>query len=131
MSRKDKSIQISEAEWQIMKILWSRPGITASQVVEEAAKSSQASDGTIRTYLRRLLDKGALRFEQDSFDSRIYYYYPLVSENEAMACESQSFYKRIMKGKAGVVLASLIEASELSEEEIEALESLLKRKGGK
>ena len=47
-------------------------------------------------------------------DSRIYYYFPVISEKEALEYESKSFLKRIVKGKAGVVLASLIKDSDLT-----------------
>lgn len=123
-----KSIQISEAEWQVMKVLWETPGLTAAQVAARISKEYRWSDGTIRTYLRRLMEKGALKFEQDKADSRIYYYFPSIDQESALDQESKSFLRRIIKGKAGIVLASLIEETELTENEITELEKILRQR---
>ena len=128
----NKTLQISEAEWQVMKVLWQSPGLCASQVTAEVSKENKWSDGTTRTYLRRLIDKGALKFEQDKSDSRMYYYFPIIDEKVALETESKSFLKRIVKGRAGVVIASLIEKTELTDKEIAELQNILKqRQGGK
>lgn len=126
-----KSLQISEAEWQVMKVLWKCPGLCASQVTLEVSRENNWSDGTTRTYIRRLIDKGALKYEQDKADSRIYYYFPIIDEKIALESESKSFLKRILKGNAGIVLASLIEETELSDKEITELENILKERRGR
>jgi BlaI family transcriptional regulator, penicillinase repressor len=120
--------QISEAEWQVMKVLWSNPGLSAAQVSNEVSKENNWSSGTTRTYLRRLIDKGVLRFEQDKNDSRIYYYYPIINEKDALEHESKSFLSRIVNGKAGVVLASLIKSSDLTNQDITELENILNQR---
>lgn len=125
---KSNTPQISEAEWQVMKVLWNSPGLSAIQVSNEVSKENNWSSGTTRTYLRRLIDKRALRFEQDKNDSRIYYYYPIIDEKDALENESKSFLSRIVKGKAGIVLASLIKSSELTEDDIVELENILNRR---
>lgn len=125
-----KSIQISDAEWQVMKVLWQAPGLSAAQVAAEVVKENNWSDGTVRTYLRRLIDKGALIYEQDKSDSRIYYYFPIMDEKVAIEAESKSFLKRIVNGKAGLVLASLIKKTELTDNEIAELEEILKQRRG-
>ena len=123
-----KSLQISEAEWQVMKVLWKKPGLSAAQVSVEVSKEKDWSDGTTRTYLRRLIDKGALRYEQDKSDGRIYYYYPVIREQEAVERESKSFLSRVARNNAGVVLASLIKSSDLSDKDITELENILRQR---
>lgn len=125
---KSNTPQISEAEWQVMKVLWNNPGLSAAQVSDEVSKEKSWSSGTTRTYLRRLIDKRALRYEQDKNDSRIYYYYPIINEKDALENESKSFLSRIIKGKAGIVLASLIKSSELTNQDITELESILSQR---
>ncbi|AUS96580.1 hypothetical protein CDQ84_07400 [Clostridium thermosuccinogenes] len=125
---KGKEYQISQAEWQVMKVLWECPGLTAAQISSKVSKENNWSDGTTRTYLRRLIDKGVLRYEQDKKDSRIYYYFPVISEQEALEQESRSFLSRIVKGRAGIVLASLVKNSDLTGEEIKELEEILRQR---
>lgn len=123
-----KTLQISEAEWEVMRVLWNTPGLSAAQVSKKVSKKNHWSDGTTRTYLRRLIDKKVLRYEQDKKDRRIYYYFPIVSEQDALQQESKSFLTRIVKGSAGVVLASLIKDSELTNEEIKELQDILRKR---
>lgn len=122
--------QISPAEWQVMKVLWENPGLSAVQVHNEVSKENRWSDGTTRTYLRRLVEKGAVRYQQDENDSRIYYYFPAISQEEALKQKSRSLSKMI-KDKMGLVLAFLVKDSELTDKEIEELENLLREKRGK
>lgn len=124
------NIQISEAEWQIMKVLWHKPGLSAAQVYNEISKENKWSDGTTRTYIRRLIDKEALRYEQDRTDSRVFYYYPAIEEKDALESESRSFLNRIVKGRTGVAIATLIKNSELTDDEITELETILKQRRG-
>ena len=122
--------QISAAEWQVMKVLWKNPGLSAAQVHNEVSKENHWSDGTTRTYLRRLVEKGAVCYQQDKDDSRIYYYFPVISEEEALRHNSKSL-GRMVKDKMGLVLAFLVKDSDLTDEEIAELENLLKEKRGK
>ncbi len=119
--------QISAAEWQVMKVLWKNPGLSAAQVHDEVSKENDWTDGTTRTYLRRLVEKGAVCYQQDKDDSRIYYYFPAISEEEALKHKSRSLSKMV-KDRVGMVLAFLIKDSDLTDEEIAELESLLKEK---
>lgn len=119
---------ISEAEWEVMKVLWNNPGATANQVVTTLKKSYSWTDGTIRTYLRRLVKKTAVRYEIDSQDNRIYYYYPTVDESDAVAHESKSFFRRVFNGEAGIALSSFIKDAELSSDDIQELENIIRQK---
>lgn len=51
-----------------MRVLWEKPGLSAVQVHNEVSKENHWSDGTTRTYLRRLVEKGAVRYQQDEND---------------------------------------------------------------
>lgn len=55
---------ISEAEWQVIKILWMRPESTSTELIQILRKKFSWSPSTVKTLLRRLIDKGAIRREK-------------------------------------------------------------------
>src|SRR5262249_17367408 len=88
--------RISEAEWEIMKVIWARSPCAAGDVIEELA----GADGswhpkTIKTFLARLVNKRALTFKKEG---RAYVYRPLVSEKECVGAASESFLQRVFGG---------------------------------
>ncbi|AIQ21074.1 MULTISPECIES: BlaI/MecI/CopY family transcriptional regulator [unclassified Paenibacillus] len=121
-----KSIpKISEAEWEIMKVIWGNHPITAEQIVQHLPGSIEWSDQTVRTFITRLLKKKAIGFEKSG---RSYLYYPLLSERECVQAESQSFLKRVFGGAANLMVTNFLEEVTLSAQEIEQLERLLQEK---
>ncbi len=124
----DNTPRISDAEWQVIKVIWQRPGISAQEIIEELEHSSSWSPATIKTLLNRLLKKKALRFEKEG---KAYCYHALVSEEECRQSESDSFLSRVFDGALSPMLAHFIRSRPLSEEELNELESLVRQKKGK
>ena len=118
--------RISEAEWQVMKVLWAQSPATANEVVEQLAESTDWKPKTIKTLLNRLVKKEALGFEKKG---RTYHYKPLVSEEECVSAESRSFVERVYGGSLAPMLANLFEDAELSKNEIKELKRILDKKG--
>ncbi len=65
--------KISDAEWQVMKVLWKESPLNASQVINELQNYTTWSPKTIHTLLGRLADKGALNVDKSTTP---YAYYP-------------------------------------------------------
>ncbi len=123
--------QISDAEWQVMKAIWSESPCTANQVVESLSKNTAWQPKTIKTLINRLLKKRMLGFKIDPQDKKTYHYYPLFSEQECVRAESQSFLRRIFGGSPHLMLANFIEECELSPEDIAGLKQILEEKAKK
>ncbi|WP_058304116.1 BlaI/MecI/CopY family transcriptional regulator [Gorillibacterium timonense] len=114
--------RISEAEWEVMKIIWSAPPRTANEVIEELEGSKDWSPKTVRTLIKRLVEKQALGYVQDG---RIYSYYPLVKEEECVRAETQSFLKRLYGGTPKAMLVHFLKEEKLSREDIADLKRIL------
>ena len=82
---------ISNGEWQIIKVLWNRSPLTAADIVSEIQKSKVCSPRTIKTLLRRLIAKGAVVYTVDEKDSRIYHYKPTITEEECLHKVNEEF----------------------------------------
>jgi BlaI family penicillinase repressor len=117
--------RISDAEWEVMKVLWEQAPATANDVVERLQTASSWSPRTIKTLLNRLVGKKALGFEEDG---RMYRYFPLVSEAECARAESRSFLNRVYGGALTPLVANFLQDQEVSQEEIAELRRLLNQK---
>lgn len=117
--------KISESEWEIMKVIWRSNPITAEQIALQLPADIEWSDQTVRTFINRLLKKNAIGFEKSG---RSYHYYPLVSEQECVRAESQSFLKRVFGGAAEIMVTNFLEEAHLSDMEIERLQRILTEK---
>ncbi|HBK52443.1 MULTISPECIES: BlaI/MecI/CopY family transcriptional regulator [Syntrophomonas] len=114
--------QISDAEWQVMKVIWADSPVKASEVIDELANTSYWKPKTIKTMLRRLVDKKVLGYYQEG---KSYLYYPIVSERDSIKAESDFFLKKVFNGSLNLMLASFIEEEKLSQQEIEQLRRTL------
>ena len=120
--------QISEAEFEVMKIVWKYAPINTNEITEKLLQTTSWSPKTIQTLIKRLVTKGALTYEKQG---RVFVYTPLVKENEYIGQESRSFLKRFYNGDITAMLSAFLENDRLSETEIERLRSLLATKSPK
>jgi len=120
--------KISEAEWQVMKVLWENSPLTVKEIVAALSERTPWKLETIRTLVNRLEKKGAIRYEKCG---RRYYYSPVFNEEQSVHAEAQSFLTRAGTGVLKPILAAFMEKEELTAEEIKALRCILdKKKGG-
>lgn len=117
--------QISEAEFEVMKVVWKYAPINTNEITEKLIRTTNWSPKTIQTLSKRLVSKKALTYEKQS---RVFVYTPLVKEGEYIRRESNTFLKRFYDGHITSMLASYLEDDKLSETEIDTLRSLLSEK---
>lgn len=116
---------ITDAEWEVMKVLWNESPRTANEVIDAMQERTEWKPKTIRTLLNRLAQKQAISFTQEN---RVYAYFPLVSERECVKSETQSFLKRIYGGAFKPMLVNFLKEEQLSEEDIKELRDMLENK---
>ncbi len=116
---------ISDAEWEVMHVLWQRETATAQEVHEALGGGRRWSPRTVKTLLSRLVKKAALRYE---VEGKRYLYRPRVSREQCVRAESRSFIDRVLGGSASPLLVAFLRESKLSAHEIEELRALLDEK---
>ncbi|WP_435166881.1 BlaI/MecI/CopY family transcriptional regulator [Paenibacillus glycanilyticus] len=115
--------RISDAEWEVMKVLWAKSPMNASEVIEALAGLNDWSPKTIRTLLTRLVQKEVITFDSHS---KPYVYTPLVTEEETTRAETESFLKRLYGSVAlKPMLVNFLKHEKLSQEDIDELKSIL------
>ena len=105
--------QISEAEYEVMKIVWKHAPINTNEITEKLLQSTSWSPKTIQTLIKRLVTKGVLTYEKQS---RVFVYTPLVKESEYICPESNSFLNRYYDGDITAMLSAYIENDKLTEQ---------------
>jgi len=113
---------ISDAEWQVMEALWLRSPLTAAEVISALSEETTWKPNTVRTLLARLVQKGALKTEEDG---NRYLYRPVFAREEFVSNESETFLERVFKGSAEPLLLHFAEKSRLSKEQVAKLRKLL------
>lgn len=117
--------KISESEWLVMRVLWSKSPLAAQEVFEQLDATTKWKPKTIKTLIDRLVKKGAVKYEKDG---RRYLYYPAVGREECVTTERKSFIKRVYGGISKPMLAAFLEDAELSADDIAELKNILEQK---
>jgi len=118
--------KISDAEWQVMRVLWVKSPATVKEVIEVLSKKTSWKSETIRTLINRLTKKKAVGFEKKG---RRYYFYPLLSQEECVKADADSFLARAGAAMLKPILTTFIEKENLSDKELEELQRILDKKG--
>lgn len=121
----NKLPQISEAEFEVMKIVWKYAPISTNEITEKLLQTTSWIPKTIQTLIKRLVTKGVLTYEKQS---RVFVYTPTVKENEYINQESNSFLNRYYDGDITAMVSAYVENDRLSEAEFDTLRALLSQK---
>ena len=120
---------ISEAEHQVMKIIWKKNPVMASEIINALTEKTDWKPKTIKTLINRLLNKGAIDYEKSG---REYNYYPTIEEADFVKTESRIFLKRIFEGATKPMLVSMVENEDLTLEDVDELRKyILEKNKGK
>ena len=119
--------RISEAEWEVLGVLWKKAPLTANEVFQ-ALEERNWKLNTVRTFLTRLESKGAIT-EQESVGGKRFS--PAIDRETCVRAESQSFLERVFEGATGSLLVHFAKSKRLKSEDLAELQAILdqKRKG--
>jgi len=119
--------RISEAEWEVLGILWKKAPLTAAEVFDRLS-GKKWKFSTVRTFLARLERKGVVGSQENRFAKT---YSPLISREDCVRDASQSFLDRVFDGAAASLLIHFAKNKRLSDRERAELQEILaqKRKG--
>ncbi len=118
-------MQISDAEWVVMNLIWESQPVDARLVMDELGGANGWSDATVKTMLHRLVKKGALTHKADG---KRYLYRAKVRRGDCVRKASRSFLDRVFGGQAAPALLHLVKTAQLSAEEVAEIRALLDEK---
>ncbi|MCB9881400.1 MAG: BlaI/MecI/CopY family transcriptional regulator [Planctomycetes bacterium] len=117
----------SRAEWKVLRIVFELGSAAAREVTAEAERRHGWSASTVKTMLRRLVDKGHLKVRRVG---NSFLYKPARSAVKALCEFADTLLENAVDGTVGPVLQYLVRKSRLTEGELDELRSLLDEKGG-
>ncbi len=121
---KNTAPSISDAEWDVMKIVWDHGPLTSGDVVRHLEAEKEWKPRTIKTLLARLVQKGAV----EATETEGKYLYAARVTREALAQrEGRSFLARVFDGAVAPALVHFIQDAQLSPQQIAELKKILDR----
>lgn len=122
-----KNISISEAELEIMKVIWKAKRAVTGVEVGEAVEEKGWKKTTISTFLTRLVEKGALDAKKDG---KVYYYTALVTQKEYRKSQTKNLIKNLYNGSLKDFAVALFEDEKLSDEDVKELRAIFNNREG-
>lgn len=117
--------KLSRRERQIMDVLYQLEQASAKEIQD--ALDDPLSDSSIRTFLRKLKEKGHIKHREAGPK---FIYSPIVARNKASASALSNVVKTFFADSPLMAVNSLLDMSmeDISEDDIKSLEKLIREK---
>jgi len=120
-----KNHELTEAEWEIIKAVWDNQPCTAPAVQELLQRLKGWHYSTVKTMMDRMVAKGLLKQEKIR---NLTLYRSVITKKEAQTCEIMRTVKRAFNGALTPMMQFLLENKDLSHDELNDLEAMIKSK---
>jgi BlaI family penicillinase repressor len=122
--REKPTVELTEAEWEIMKVVWEKEPCAAGTVRETLAEGRNRAYSTVKTTMDRMVEKGFLEIERIR---NLQLFKSCVSEVDARRGEFRRMLKRAFDGALTPMMQFLIEHEGLSKKEASELRMLVEK----
>ncbi len=110
------------AEWRVLSLIWEDGPFSTREVLEALEGKESWSTSTVKTLLRRLVDKGHLRTRKIG---NSFLYSAVGSPMRILKRAGESLLQRTSGATVGPLLAHLVSSSDLSSEDLDELKALV------
>ena len=118
-------MQISDAEWQVMKIIWMQGEQTSTDLIRVLAERFDWSKSTIQTLLARLVEKECLTREKQG---KSFIYSALLTQEDSKKLLVQDIKDKLCSRRIKLLLVDLIEECDFTLADLEGLEEVISKK---
>ncbi|MGO6597013.1 CopY/TcrY family copper transport repressor [Streptococcus pneumoniae] len=118
-------MQISDAEWQVMKIIWMQGEQTSTDLIRVLAERFDGSKSTIQTLLARLVEKECLTRKKEG---KFFVYSALLTLDQSRDLLVQDIKDKVCSRRIRNLLADLIVECEFTQTDLEDLEAVISEK---
>ena len=119
-----KMPQITEAEYEVMQIIWHNYPISTNEITEQLLQTTNWNPRTIQTLIKRLATKNIITYEKQG---RVFVYTPLLKKEDYVSQQSKSFLDKFFNGNLSSMVSTFLDHRNLSKAEIDELKSLLEQ----
>lgn len=121
-SLKEIAASVSDAEVEVLQILWKQAPLTAQDIIDSLESSGSSHPKTVKTLINRLLNKGAIKYKEEN---RKYLYYPVVKKKDFYGVKTESFLNKFFDGELSPLVSFFSSHKKLTAKEIAELRKLL------
>ena len=118
-------MQISDAEWQVMKIIWMQGEQTSTDLIRVLAERFDWSKSTIQTLLARLVEKECLTRKKEG---KFFVYSALLTLDQSRDLLVQDIKDKVCSRRIKNLLADLIVECDFTLADLEDLEAVISEK---
>ncbi|MGO6478582.1 CopY/TcrY family copper transport repressor [Streptococcus pneumoniae] len=118
-------MQISDAEWQVMKIIWMQGEQTSTDLIRVLAERFDWSKSTIQTLLARLVEKECLTRKKEG---KFFVYSALLTLDQSRDLLVQDIKDKVCSRRIKNLLAGLITECDFTKADLEDLEAVISEK---
>ncbi|HGQ2358826.1 TPA: CopY/TcrY family copper transport repressor [Streptococcus pneumoniae] len=118
-------MQISDAEWQVMKIIWMQGEQTSTDLIRVLAERFDWSKSTVQTLLDRLVEKECLTRKKEG---KSFVYSALLTLDQSRDLLVQDIKDKVCSRRIRNLLADLIVECEFTQTDLEDLEAVISEK---
>ncbi|HFH1668090.1 TPA: CopY/TcrY family copper transport repressor [Streptococcus pneumoniae] len=118
-------MQISDAEWQVMKIIWMQGEQTSTDLIRVLAERFDWSKSTVQTLLSRLIEKECLTRKKEG---KSFVYSALLTLDQSRDLLVQDIKDKVCSRRIRNLLADLIVECEFTQTDLEDLEAVISEK---
>ncbi|HGK0479409.1 TPA: CopY/TcrY family copper transport repressor [Streptococcus pneumoniae] len=118
-------MQISDAEWQVMKIIWMQGEQTSTDLIRVLAERFDWSKSTVQTLLSRLVEKECLTRKKEG---KSFVYSTLLTLDQSRDLLVQDIKDKVCSRRIRNLLADLIVECEFTQTDLEDLEAVISEK---
>ena len=118
-------MQISDAEWQVMKIIWMQGEQTSTDLIRVLAERFDWSKSTIQTLLARLVEKECLTRKKEG---KSFVYSALLTLDQSRDLLVQDIKDKVCSRRIKNLLAGLIAECDFTQADLEDLETAISKK---
>jgi len=123
-SREKPAVELTQAEWEIMKVVWEKEPCAAGTVQETMAKKRDRAYSTVKTTMDRMAEKGFLQIEKIR---NLQLFHSCISDVDAKRGEFRKMLKRAFDGALTPMMQFLIEHEGLSKKQASQLRKLVNK----
>lgn len=117
-------INLTAAEWNVMRCLWQRVPQTSRELAEQLAEKTGWNRSTTLTLLQRLVNKGAVACSSEGTKKT---YAPLLRCEDAALAETETFLERVYQGSLSMMVSAMTKQRAVPKEELDELYALLRQ----
>lgn len=118
-----KTIELTPAEWTIIKAVWKNEPCTAPEVQEQLKSKTRWSYSTVRTMMDRMVGKELLVAEKAG---KVTLFRSVITRAQAQRAELLYALKHAFNGAFTPMVQCLLDSKELTPDELAELEALIK-----